>query len=195
MDDEHVLALVEAVHRAHLDAVHDFAANATLVDDVGQLSVPSADRSSELIQGVRSRGARSLGEKWTQRRPAPSGSIGVPNSRHSRADWVARVGQQQASEPRYLQSRQTPKCRSAPLAATVVNTRRRARCTAVCSSASSDSTARTRASNGSRATASLPLSVNRRTTLRPSASDRCRTKYPPASSPLMACDAVPRVVA
>jgi hypothetical protein len=25
--------------------------------------------------------------------------------------------------------------------------------------------------------------------------DRCRTKYPPASSALMACDAVPRVVA
>ncbi len=32
MDDEHVLAFVEAVHRAHVDAVHNFAANATLVD-------------------------------------------------------------------------------------------------------------------------------------------------------------------
>ena len=35
----------------------------------------------------------------------------------------------------------------------------------------------------------------RSVTLRPSASDRCRIKYPPASSALMACDAVPRVVA
>ena len=45
VDDEHVLALVEAVHRSHFDAVHGFAANATLVDDVGQSSVLSADRS------------------------------------------------------------------------------------------------------------------------------------------------------
>jgi hypothetical protein len=34
MDDEHVFALVEAVHGAHRDAVHSFAANAAIVDDV-----------------------------------------------------------------------------------------------------------------------------------------------------------------
>src|ERR1700686_672623 len=51
---------------------------------------------------------------------------------------------------------------------------------AVCSSASSEPTARTRTSNGSRAITSLPLSVKRRVTLRPSAGDRCRTRYPPA---------------
>ena len=168
VDDEHVLAFVEAVHWAHVDAVHNFAANAALVDDVGQLNVPSADRSGELIHGIGPRGARSFAEKWTQRRPASSGSIGTPNSRHSRAD---RVGLS-----RYSQSRQIPKCRCSPLAATMVSTRRRAPCIAVCSSGSSESTARTRASNGSRAIASLPLSVNRRATLRPSASDRCRTK-------------------
>ena len=50
VDDEHVLALVEAVHGADLDAVHVFAANATLVDDVGQLDVSSA---GELIHGAR----------------------------------------------------------------------------------------------------------------------------------------------
>src|SRR5262249_45212409 len=44
MDDEHVLALVEAVHGAHLDAVHGFAANAAIVDDVGQLCVLPVDR-------------------------------------------------------------------------------------------------------------------------------------------------------
>jgi hypothetical protein len=53
VDDEHVLALVEAVHGAHFDAIHDFAANTALVDDEGQLSVLSADRSGELIHGIR----------------------------------------------------------------------------------------------------------------------------------------------
>jgi hypothetical protein len=62
VDDEHVLALVEAVHGAHFDAVHGFAANAALVDDVRQLSVLSTDRSGELIHRVRYRGARSLAE-------------------------------------------------------------------------------------------------------------------------------------
>jgi hypothetical protein len=35
MDDEHVLALVEAVHGTHLDAIHVLALNAALDDDVG----------------------------------------------------------------------------------------------------------------------------------------------------------------
>jgi hypothetical protein len=35
MDDEHVFAFVEAVHRTDLDAVRVLAANAALVDDVG----------------------------------------------------------------------------------------------------------------------------------------------------------------
>ena len=39
VDDEHVLALVEAVHWTHFDAVQEFAANAALVDDLGQLRV------------------------------------------------------------------------------------------------------------------------------------------------------------
>jgi hypothetical protein len=52
VDDEHVLALVEAVHGAHFDAVHNFAANAALVNDIGQLSALSAGRSGELIHGI-----------------------------------------------------------------------------------------------------------------------------------------------
>ena len=39
MNDEHVLALIEAVHRTHLDTIHVLAANAALIDDVGQLSL------------------------------------------------------------------------------------------------------------------------------------------------------------
>jgi hypothetical protein len=35
MDDEHVVALVEAIDGAHLDAIHVFAADAVIVDDVG----------------------------------------------------------------------------------------------------------------------------------------------------------------
>jgi len=52
MDDEHVLALVEAVHGAHGDAVHGFAANAALVDDVGQLTFLPTDRGGPLIIGT-----------------------------------------------------------------------------------------------------------------------------------------------
>src|SRR4029077_4187156 len=74
VDDEHVLALVEAVHRAHFNAVHGFAANATLVDDVGQLTVLSAGRSGELIHGVRPSSRCSLlpenGRRGDQRPPA-----------------------------------------------------------------------------------------------------------------------------
>ena len=76
MDDEHVLALVEAVHGAHVDAVHRFAANVALVDDIGQLGVLSADRSGELIHCVCPRGARSLPENGRRgdQRPLP-GSV------------------------------------------------------------------------------------------------------------------------
>jgi hypothetical protein len=35
MDDEHVLAFVEAVHGAHFNAVGVFALDAILCDDVG----------------------------------------------------------------------------------------------------------------------------------------------------------------
>ena len=52
MDDEHILALVEAVHGAHLDAVHGFAANAAIVDDVGQLGVLPADCGGQLMYAI-----------------------------------------------------------------------------------------------------------------------------------------------
>ena len=52
VDDEHVLALVEAVHGAHLDAVHGFAANAAIVDDVGQLDVLPADCRGRLTCAI-----------------------------------------------------------------------------------------------------------------------------------------------
>ena len=61
-DDEHVLALVETIHWAHLDAVHCFATNALIVDDVGHLSPVPADRHDELIHGVRHHGTRSMAE-------------------------------------------------------------------------------------------------------------------------------------
>ena len=55
VDDEHVFALVEAVHGAHLDAVHGFAANAAIVDDVGQLGVLPADCRGQLMCAVLAR--------------------------------------------------------------------------------------------------------------------------------------------
>src|SRR5437764_4658292 len=81
MDDEHVLALVEAVHGAHLDAVHGFAANAAIVDDVGQLGVLPADCRGQLIRHVRHRGARSLPENRRREDPRP-----LP---HSQLQWAA----------------------------------------------------------------------------------------------------------
>src|SRR5262249_2919112 len=41
MDHEHILALVEAVHRAKGDAIQCFAANAAFVDDESQFSTPN----------------------------------------------------------------------------------------------------------------------------------------------------------
>src|SRR5262249_19649873 len=185
-------ARVEAVRGAPLDAVDGFAANAAIVDDVGQLGVLPADCEVDSC-------ARSLcslvGRKWTHRRSTSSGSIGTPSSRHLGAEELALVRLQRVSPLRYVQSWQIPKRRCAPLVAKVVSTWCRAWCIAVRSFASSKSTARTRTSNGSRASAFFPLLVSRRLTLRLSAFDRRRTKYPPASSALTACEAVPRVVA
>src|SRR3974390_3506700 len=62
MDDEHVLTLVETIDGADLYAVHQFALDATLVDDVGQLIDLPADRGVQIIHDVRHRGARSLAE-------------------------------------------------------------------------------------------------------------------------------------
>src|ERR1700730_14925105 len=62
VDDEHILALVETVHGTHLDAVHVFALDAFVVDDVGQLGVLPADCRGQLIHHLRRRDARSLAE-------------------------------------------------------------------------------------------------------------------------------------
>jgi hypothetical protein len=42
MDDEHVLAFIEAVDRTYLYTVHQLALDATFIDDVGhlQLQIP-----------------------------------------------------------------------------------------------------------------------------------------------------------
>ena len=52
VDDEHVLTLVEAIHGADFHTIHQLAFDAALIDDVGQLSVLSADRSGEVIRDV-----------------------------------------------------------------------------------------------------------------------------------------------
>jgi len=51
VDDQHVLALVEAIHRAHLDAVHRFATNAVVVDDVGQSSLVRVFKRMQRVFG------------------------------------------------------------------------------------------------------------------------------------------------
>jgi hypothetical protein len=86
VDDQHVLALVEAIHRAHLDAVHRFATNTVIVDDVGQLSLVPADRRDEVIHGVCHRDAHYLTENGRRRRPASSDWIETLSSRHLAAN-------------------------------------------------------------------------------------------------------------
>src|SRR5262245_15353384 len=72
MDDEHVLTLVETIDGADLHAVHQFALDATLVDDVGQLMLLPADRRAQIIHDVRHRGARSfLAENEHREDPHP----------------------------------------------------------------------------------------------------------------------------
>src|SRR5215475_14193271 len=71
MDDEHVLTLVETIDGADLYAVYQFALDATLVDDVGQLIFLPADRRAQIIHDVRHRGARSLAESERREDPRP----------------------------------------------------------------------------------------------------------------------------
>ena len=40
VNDEHILTLVEAVHRANLDAVHVLALDAGFGDDIGHAAIP-----------------------------------------------------------------------------------------------------------------------------------------------------------
>jgi len=44
VDDEHVLTLIEAVHRTYLDTVHVLTFDTAFIDDVGQLSLLLAVR-------------------------------------------------------------------------------------------------------------------------------------------------------
>ena len=51
VDDEHVLALVEAVDRTYLNAVHVFTFDTAFIDDVGQLRfLPTAARPKAISE-------------------------------------------------------------------------------------------------------------------------------------------------
>src|SRR3984893_6749356 len=85
VDDEHILALVEAVHGAHCNAVHGFAANTAIVDDVSQFSTPNslegeilAKTLPEGIQLFGSWAAPKAYPRW--RRPMRSASTWRPYS-------------------------------------------------------------------------------------------------------------------
>jgi hypothetical protein len=80
MDDEHILALVEAVHWTHFDAIHDFTANAAVVDDVGQLSVLSADRSGEPSNLMTSRRCSGRDVRFIARPPPRSVRAAFPHT-------------------------------------------------------------------------------------------------------------------
>src|SRR5690606_29428456 len=48
MDDEHVLAFVEAIHRTYFDAVHVLALDAVVRDDIGHVS----ERSCSIVYAL-----------------------------------------------------------------------------------------------------------------------------------------------
>src|SRR5262249_46453842 len=76
MNDEHALALVEAVHGADLHAVHVLAVNAVVVDDVGHRAFLVA-RGRQVSCSMPSRtagataGARASRALEAERRPSP----------------------------------------------------------------------------------------------------------------------------
>jgi len=76
MDDEHVLAFVEAVHRTHFDAVHIFALDAIVRDDV------SHARSSGGNQARTCR-ARRLGTSRGKRHPVAVEALILPGKGHA----------------------------------------------------------------------------------------------------------------
>jgi hypothetical protein len=47
VNDEHVLAFIEAVHRTDLDTVHVLTFDAAFIDDVGQLRLLPAARPAK----------------------------------------------------------------------------------------------------------------------------------------------------
>ena len=48
MDDEHIFAFVETIHRAHFDAIHKFALDAVVGNDVGHEKISSGGIKSDL---------------------------------------------------------------------------------------------------------------------------------------------------
>ena len=51
VDDEHVLALIETVHRTDFDAVHIFALDAVFDDDIGHACLRAGGRVRRLDRG------------------------------------------------------------------------------------------------------------------------------------------------
>jgi hypothetical protein len=79
MDDEHILALVEAVHGAHCNAVHGFAANTAIVDDVSQFSTPNSLEGEILAKNLPE--GIQLFESWA----APRAVSAFESDAHSKA--------------------------------------------------------------------------------------------------------------
>src|SRR5581483_6090210 len=92
VDDQHVLALVEAIHRANLDAIHVLAADAGFSDDVGH-GVANFPRDPALAAAIRTapyigpdtaaclaRGRRSEQPRRVRRRRADGGREILPRA-------------------------------------------------------------------------------------------------------------------
>jgi len=193
-------ALVEAVHGAHLDAVHDFAANTALVDDEGPIKRPF--RRSQRRPHSWCRSVLMVLVHWLKMDAQKTYVLWLNRNTEEQAlsgpQGPCSAGCRTISPPKCVQSWQTPICRRAPLVARVDSTWCRARRIAVRSVVSSEIYgAHQKLRNGSRTSAFLPLLVSRRLTLRPVRLEWLSDQVThPASSALMACVVrVPRVVA
>src|ERR1019366_6053450 len=72
MNDEHVGALVEAVHRTHLHAVHVLEFNATFDDDVSHYALSGWAALSSARPSIRQGMRRWCGKKRVKTRPRPA---------------------------------------------------------------------------------------------------------------------------
>src|SRR5262249_32056536 len=83
MNDQHVLALVETIHGANLDAVHVFALDAIIVDDIGHLLTLNVSFSRALLlpHGTcRCKvWALLVAIRWTAAKPEKAGRHRAPN--------------------------------------------------------------------------------------------------------------------
>src|SRR5262249_3109120 len=91
MDHEHILPLVEAVHGAHGDAIHGFAANAAFVDDESQFRTPNtlerATLAKKVVPYTQQSELNKASDQWEGRANAATATA-APRNHGGGAPWL-----------------------------------------------------------------------------------------------------------